>query len=131
MTDSRVSRGRKTQVLVAEYWQESGTFPDAVSIAASLPGKDILHTPGFSVEVKGRTRFNPLEWSRQAAKNAGTDVPVVVMRPNGLGEKSVGNFLAFMTLEKFTELVNRIHVLENLNEELMIDVDRYECGHHN
>lgn len=124
MTDNRVSRGRKTQVLVAEYWRNAGVFPDAQSIAASLPGEDILNTPGWSVEVKARRAFTPVEWVKQAAKNAGTKTPVVVMRPDGLGEASVGQFLAFMTLKDFTELLNYI-------QEIELDNERYESGNHN
>ena len=131
MTDSRVSRGRKTQVLVAEWFKKSGVFPDASSNPASLAGKDILNTPGWAIEVKARRAFNPVEWSKQASKNAGNEIPVVIMRPDGLGEESVHKFLAFMTLDRFTWMVNRIQSLEHLNEELTIDVDRYESGHHN
>jgi hypothetical protein len=103
---------------VAEFFKGAGVFPEAESIAASLPGKDILNTPGYAVEVKARRDFNPVEWSKQASKNAGTDVPVVVMRPDGMGEESVAKFLAFMTLDRFTWMVNRIQWLEHSNGEL-------------
>ena len=121
MASSRVSRGRRTQVLVAEFFKGAGIFPEAESIAASLPGRDILNTPNFAVEVKARRDFTPIEWAKQAAKNSGEDLPVVVMRPDGLGEENVASFLAFMTLDRFTWMVNRIQWLEGELDEHLAD----------
>jgi hypothetical protein len=134
-----VSRGRRTQVLVADWFKKAGVFPDASSNPASLAGKDILDTPGYACEVKARREFSPKEWAKQAAKNAADgELPFVVMRPDGLGEESVAQFLAFMTLDRFTWMVNRIQALEVKVNELQYDIDgineefdQYLSGHHN
>ena len=89
MTNSRVSRGRKTQQIAAEYLQS--VFPNAESLAASLPGKDIKNTEGWAFEVKARRGFSPAEWLKQAKKNAIADVPVVIMRPDGYGEARIAD----------------------------------------
>jgi hypothetical protein len=113
---------------VADWFKKAGVFPDASSNPASLSGKDILDTPGYACEVKARREFSPKEWAKQAAKNAADgELPFVVMRPDGLGEESVAQFLAFMTLDRFTWMVNRIQALElELNGILAELDDAYE-----
>jgi hypothetical protein len=113
---------------VADWFKKAGVFPDASSNPASLSGKDILDTPGYACEVKARREFNPKEWAKQAVKNAADgELPFVVMRPDGLGEESVAQFLAFMTLDRFTWMVNRIQALElELNGILAELDDAYE-----
>lgn len=45
---------------------------------------DIAHSlEGIHLEVKRTERAEPLKWSRQAEKDAGDRVPVVVWRSNG------------------------------------------------
>lgn len=111
MAVPRVRRGRETEDMVAERWQENGLFPEAESIAASLPGRDIKNTPGFAVEVKARTNFSPLAWARQAAANAGYDFPVVVIRPNGMGKASLALWPVMMNMSTFEELVAELQML--------------------
>jgi hypothetical protein len=124
---------------VADWFKKAGVFPDASSNPASLAGKDILDTPGYACEVKARREFNPKEWAKQAAKNAADgELPFVVMRPDGLGEESVAQFLAFMTLDRFTWMVNRIQALELKLElvesefgDALHELEYLESGHHN
>lgn len=114
MTNSRVSRGRRTQVVAAEYLRP--VWPDIESVAASLKGRDLLKTPGFAPEVKARADFNPTDWIKQAKKNAGVDVPFVIMRPNGYGEEKVGQWLTFLYFEDL-----RYMLLDGLNSQKIID----------
>jgi hypothetical protein len=105
MVNSRVRRGRETQVLLAEYWRPY--WPEAASNPASLRGRDILGVP-FSCEVKARREFRPVEWAKQAAKNSVEDAPtVVVMRPDGMGREQIDNWLMFMRLVEGTELLRK------------------------
>ena len=124
MANSRVTRGRATEQLVADWFRNAGVFPDAERRPASLPGTDLFNTPGYSFEIKARRAFDPQAWIRQAKKNvtSGT-IPVVVMRPDGVGEENVANFLAFMTLDRFTWMVNRIQWLEDANGFLKSEND--------
>lgn len=105
-----MSRGRDSQRIAAEYLKP--IFPDAASIAASLPGKDILNTPGWSFEVKGRRDFKPTEWSKQASKYGTNEWHACIMRPDGYGEAKVGQWLVFMTFEEFRDLVERFRMYE-------------------
>lgn len=100
-------RGRKSQDFAAAYLKS--IFPDAASVAASLPGKDILNTPGWSLEVKGRREFLPTQWSKQMVKNRFSDeYSACIMRPDGYGEAKVGEWLVFMTFEEFRDIVKEL-----------------------
>lgn len=106
MTDHRVSRGRRTQAAVAAYLAAHG-WPRAESRPASLSGTDVMHLESLAVEVKARADFAPLLWMRQAQRNAApTQLPVVVMRPNGSGEADVADWPAFMPLHRLVELLH-------------------------
>jgi hypothetical protein len=105
MTDARVRRGRDSEDLSADYLLP--LFPDAVAVGNSLPGRDILNTPGIAAEVKARRRFEPLKAMRQAVKNAGDDMPMVILRCQGQGEASIGDWLVFFRFEDVRELLGR------------------------
>jgi hypothetical protein len=98
MANARVARGRRTNVIVAKWLTEHG-WPEALATFGSEPGKDVKHVPGYSIEVKARTRFNPLEWLKQAKSYAAEDDrPCVILRCNGQGE-AAGDYLVIRRLE--------------------------------
>lgn len=104
MTSARVRRGRKTQALVADRVRH--IYPDAEGVAASLPGADVLHTPGVAFECKAVGVAAIPAWLRQATKNAKPgDVPVVVWRPNGFGPESIDDWAAILPLGHFIALL--------------------------
>lgn len=117
-----MSRGRESQVFAANYLKP--VFPDAESLAASLPGKDIKNTGEWAFEVKARRAFNPAEWSRQASKYDDGKWHACIMRPDGYGEAKVGQWLVFMTFEEFRTLLN----LEVNDEQESNDDGRASCG---
>jgi hypothetical protein len=93
VANARVTRGRKAQRLAAELLQRT-LFPAARSVEASLPGKDILGTPGLSIEMKATSQADLTGALRQASRNADTgDVPVVVYRPLGYGPERINDWL--------------------------------------
>lgn len=95
-----------SQRLVAAAVQ--ALYPRAEAVAAAMPGADIRHTPGAAIEVKARRAFDPAAWMRQAEKNANVgELPIVVMRPDGAGEKSVNDWPAFIRLWDLIELLER------------------------
>lgn len=106
MTDSRVRRGRKTQDIAAAYLRESGAV-QAAAVPASARGRDIVNVPGVAPEVKARRGFAPKEWMKQAAHNAGPDIPVVIMRPDGMGPDSVEDWPVFFRFADAIKLLRR------------------------
>lgn len=78
----------KAQVHVAAFLRPIFPWINTVSGAAS--GKDLRNTPGLAGEVKARRDFAPMEWLRQASKNAGADeMPIVIWQPDGYGPASM------------------------------------------
>lgn len=105
MTNSRVSRGRKTQELLAEWFRGHG-FPNARSRAASLPGTDLEGTPYLAVEVKATAAQDFTGALRQASANAKkTDLPVVIYRPRGYGPEKIQDWLVVLSLKDATDLL--------------------------
>jgi hypothetical protein len=85
---TRRRRGFETEELVAAALRADG-FPHAETPTRGAAGRDILGTPGLCWEIKARTGFEPGSAMRQAARNADGDVPIVVLRPNGMGETTI------------------------------------------
>lgn len=101
-SQSRKVRGRATEAILAAYYRAHG-WNYAERVGAGRPGVDITGMPGLSIEVKARKGFEPVAWLKQAATRPG--LPFVVVRPNGLGEKSIDHWLVLMTVEHHTELL--------------------------
>lgn len=106
MTGARVRRGRQSEALVADFLHP--VFPYAERIPASLPGADIMHTPGWAIEVKARRGLDLPGWLKQARGRAnGGDVPVLVIRPDGFGPERIDKWAAVVTLGTLLELMER------------------------
>ena len=104
---SRKHRGYKTQRLVADYLRIR--FPHCKAVGAGESGADILDTPGYAIEVKARSRLDIPGGLKQARQNAGeADIPVLIVRLNGQGEKSVGKFAVIMELENFRGIIDGV-----------------------
>lgn len=105
MSQHRKHRGLRTQKVVAEWFKARG-WPFAESAGAGRSGADITGMLDCAVEVKARRDFNPLAWIRQARSGAAGRLPFVVMRANGQGETSVGEWPVLIRLDDFTRLLH-------------------------
>ena len=103
---SRKRRGRDTELLAARYLAEHG-WPFAMPTGAGASGADITGTPGLGWEVKARTGFEPMANLRQATKNAGDNLPLVLLRPNGVGPANIGIWPVFTTLDHMIRLLRQ------------------------
>lgn len=104
-SQSRKHRGYDTQRIFAAHIRD--LFPYAEPTGAGRPGKDILSTPGIYFELKARTGFNPTEALKQTvapALEAG-DLPIIIMRMNGQGPKSVGKWVALTEVDVMMQLI--------------------------
>ena len=86
----------RSQLVVARYLAER-IWPLADSTGSGRSGADITNTPGVAIEVKARRDLAPLEWIRQAEQYKG--LPLVVFRPDGMGEGSVGKWPVLLRLD--------------------------------
>ena len=105
MSQARKHRGYRSQKVVAQYLATNG-FPYAESTGAGRQGSDITGTVGIDWEVKARTNFSPGETMRQLKDRANVlDLRVAVLRLNGQGEASIGEWVALLRLEDFVSLL--------------------------
>jgi len=105
MSQSRKHRGYKTQRIIAEYLVENG-WPNALPVGAGREGSDITGINGLDIEIKARTRLDlsGLMKQLQDRKN-GVGMGVGVLRLNGQGEKSVGQYVAILTFDDLIYLL--------------------------
>lgn len=101
---SRKVRGRQTEHLAARHLAANG-WPYALPTGAGASGRDITGTPGLAWEIKARTGFEPMANLRQATGNANGDVPLVLLRPNGVGPAQIGIWPVFTTLDQAIKLL--------------------------
>ena len=104
-SQSRKHRGYRSQKVLANFLAENG-FPFAESTGAGRSGTDVTGTVGIDWEVKARTGFNPSSAIAQLKDRANDkDLGVVVLRLNGQGEKSVGDWVMLVRLEDGVKLL--------------------------
>ncbi len=102
---ARQVRGRESEFIIARLYQRFGA-PLAEAVPKFLPGRDIRRIPNVAPEVKSSRDFEPLAWTRQAAKNAlPGEIPVVHYRPNGYGETRVDDWPIVMRTIDFMNLL--------------------------
>lgn len=102
-TRGRQRRGRQSEIALAAWLRVNG-FPYAEPTSASARGVDLTGTPGISVEVKARRELSLMAWLRQARRNAGKQLPLLIVRNDGQGIDRIGEWAAVMTLQDFVEL---------------------------
>lgn len=101
---SRKARGMATQRIVCEALQD--VFPGCYPPGAGESGEDVRNAPGWSIEIKARRAFNPLEWMRQVMKSGSANRHVVIMRPDGAGPATVDSWPAFMTVGQLKGIID-------------------------
>jgi hypothetical protein len=102
----RHERALKTQALLANLLRERG-YPHAESVGSGRPGRDVLNTPGISVEVKATAGTPTVEALKQAERAAADDVPMVVYRPPGFGPEKILDWPVTMRLSVVLELLRK------------------------
>jgi hypothetical protein len=95
---SNRARGDAAERAVARYLRDQG-YPLAGTARAAMAGlrkgEDIVGIPGVSLEVKNRRDVDLSGSLRQAVLQAGPDkLPVVIIKPYGVGLDSVGDWFA-------------------------------------
>lgn len=105
MSQSRKHRGYRSQKVVAQYLAANG-FTYAESTGAGRQGSDITGTVGIDWEIKARTNFSPGETMRQLKDRANPlDLKLAVLRLNGQGEASIGDWVALLSFEQLVGLL--------------------------
>jgi len=105
MTQARKHRGYRSQRVVAERFADNG-FPHAEPVGAGRAGSDIVGLVGIDVEVKARRDLNLVGLMKQLDARVKDGVlGIGVVRPDGMGETSVGMWPAVMCLDDLIALL--------------------------
>lgn len=106
MTQARKHRGYRSEKVVAEWFRDNG-WSYAEPQGAGRSGVDVTGMPGLAPEVKARRGFNMTGYLKQATSERRHGLPFVVIRPDGYGEKRIGEWGALMTLSDLTTLLQQ------------------------
>jgi len=105
VSQARKHRGYRTQRVAAEHFAANG-FPHAEPVGAGRAGSDIVGLVGIDVEVKARRDLNLVGLMKQLNARAKDGVlGIGVVRPDGMGETSVGMWPAVMCLDDLIALL--------------------------
>jgi hypothetical protein len=105
MSQARKHRGYRTQRVAAEHLAANG-FPHAEPVGAGRAGSDITGVAGIDVEVKARRDLNLVGLMKQLDARAKDGVlGIGVVRPDGMGETTVGMWPAVMCLDDLIALL--------------------------
>lgn len=107
MSQSRKYRGYASQRILANYLKANG-FDHAEPVGAGRAGTDITGTKGIDWEVKARAKFDPKGTMDQLADRQEGLLGIAVLRLNGQGEASVGNWCAILTLADLVKLLKEV-----------------------
>jgi hypothetical protein len=104
-SQSRKHRGYKSQDILADKLVEEG-WPYAKSTGAGRTGTDVTGTIGIDWEVKARKDFNPSAAIKQLKERGdGEILPIAVLRLNGQGPASIGDWPAVLRLDDLIRLL--------------------------
>lgn len=103
MSQSRKYRGYASQRIVADYLRHLG-YEYAESTGAGRSGSDVTGVP-FDIEVKARRGFNPRVALHQLAERASDRLGFAVLRMNGQGKESIGEWVAVLRFEDLMRLI--------------------------
>ena len=102
---SRRQRGRESEKIVADYLVRHG-FHTAHTTSMAAAGSDVLGIPGLDIEVKGRRDLVISETLAQLKRRRReTGLGVGVLRMNGQGEKTIGDWVAILTFDDLIHLL--------------------------
>lgn len=104
------ARGIALQRALAVYLRP--WWPKARPAERGRSEPDVLNTPGVVWENKTPRRFDPFAWAKQAAgyiKEGGTEIPITVYWPDGVGQQRPELALAIVTLPQMMDLLERSH----------------------
>ena len=104
MSSARIARGRRTQRHAADWFRARG-WPHCWPKGAFEGGRDLEGMPGLAPEVKATSDGAITTALRQAAANAGGDLPLVIWRPDGYGPERVAEWVVAMRLDVATDLL--------------------------
>lgn len=107
MSNPSKDKGTKFETATARYMTAHGIPAERVALHGTGDKGDLRAMAGgkvLAVECKDRKRIEPVKWMAEAereARNAGADIPVLVIHRPGCGAAKAGGNLVVMRLDDF------------------------------
>jgi hypothetical protein len=105
------------ETAVAQYLQNTWPAVERRVLSGAQDKGDIAGVPGCVVEVKNQKSYKISEWMRETEaerKNAGSDIGLLVIKPNGVGVSKVDQWWVVVDLHTITILLKRLENAERL-----------------
>ena len=102
-------KGTAAESAVVRFLRAHGwPFAERRALTGALDQGDVTGTPGICWEVKNHRSYKFPEWMRETVEeteNAGAEVGVLVVKPNGVGITAVGDWWCVLSLSALTDLL--------------------------
>ena len=100
---------------MADYLRENG-YPYAESAGAGRSGSDVTGVP-FDVEVKARRGFDPKAALSQLSRRVESSLGFAVLRLNGQGKESIGDWVAVLRFEDLVKLLKGNQCQQHISQK--------------
>jgi hydrogenase maturation factor len=110
-------KGTLAETAVAEFLKHTFPAVERRTLSGANDKGDIAGVPGCVVEVKNQRTYKIHEWMRETEierVNAGADLGVLVIKPNGVGVSRVKDWFAVISLETITRLIEELESAKRL-----------------
>ena len=101
------------ETAVADYLQQTFPAVERRALSGVNDKGDIAGVPFTVVEIKNQRSYKIHEWMKETEAeriNAGEELGVLVIKPNGVGVANVNKWWAVVSLDTITALIEELRV---------------------
>ena len=105
------------ETAVADYLRQTFPAVERRALSGVNDKGDISNVPGCVIEVKNQRSYKIHEWMKETETerlNAGAEIGVLVIKPNGVGVAHTNNWWAVVSLETITRLIEELESAKRL-----------------
>jgi hypothetical protein len=106
-------KGTLAETAVADYLQQTFPAVERRALSGVNDKGDIAGVPFTVVEIKNQRSYKIHEWMKETEAeriNAGEELGVLVIKPNGVGVANVNKWWAVVSLDTITALIEELRV---------------------
>jgi hypothetical protein len=106
-------KGTLAETAVADFLRQTFPAVERRALAGVIDKGDLSNVPFSVVEVKNQRSYKIHEWMKETEIeriNAGEELGVLVIKPNGVGVANVDKWWAVVSLDTITSLIEELRV---------------------
>ena len=110
-------KGTLAETAVADYLKQTFPAVERRALSGTQDKGDLANVPNCVVEVKNQRTYKIQEWMRETEierLNAGVDLGVLVIKPNGVGVSRVKDWFAVISLETIRRIIEELESAKRL-----------------